>query len=360
MPTHSPVHTLLDDWLESGLIKCVSLLVLHRGEEALTYNEGLCRFTDEQVEISDDTVFTIASPTKTLTASCFMQCVEHGAVSLHEPVAAILPEFGQNGKEGVTFFHLLTHTSGLGEQVEGKDELRIREGLLPEFNERICRARPLFEPGTDYEYSNCGFSILGRAVEEIEGRPFGDVLAERVFHPLGMTNSALGADESWDERIAEIELPPGGEETRAFLNTRYWREMGAPWGAMISNAHDLAMFAEAVRNGGEQDGTRILSPATVAGMVGPRLTDLPAFAGRAPGLRQGLAWILKGPAHQRYGDLTSDATYGHHGATCSLIWVDPVHEITFVFLSNKEGSVPEHYFARVSNCVVATATGASA
>lgn len=356
----SPVHTLLDHWIDSGLIKCASLLVLHRGEKALSYNRGLCRFTNEQTEISDDTVFTIASPTKTLTASCFMQFVEAGVVSLNEPVAAFLPEFARNGKQGVTFLHLLTHTSGLGEQVDGKDELRVQEGPLSEFNARACRARPLFEPGTDYEYSNCGFSILARVVEEIEGRRFGEVLAERIFQPLGMTDSVLGADESWDERIAEIELPPGGGETRAFLNTRYWRGMGAPWGAMVSNARDLAAFAEAVRNGGAANGVRILSPATVATMTRDHLATLPAFAGRPDRVRQGLAWILKGPSNPRYGDLASDATYGHRGATCSLVWVDPMREITFVFLSNREGSVPEHYFARLSNAVVAEVSGSHA
>ena len=357
MADSSAAYALLDSWIDSGLVKCASMLVLHQGKEALHYQNGLCRFSDEQVEVTDDTVFTIASPTKTLTASCVMQYVEQGTFSLHEPVPSLLPQFGQNGKEQVTFFHLLTHTSGLSEQVEGKDELRVTEGPLCEFNERICRQAPLFEPGTSYQYSNCGFSILARVVEEIEGRPFGQVLAERILRRLGMSDTVLGADESWDARIAEIELPPGGEETRAFLNTRYWRGMGAPWGAMISNTRDLARFAEAIRNGGTLDGVRILSPATVAAMTRDRLTGLPAFAAEHDRPRQGLAWILGGPRNHRYGDLTSPATHGHHGATCSLLWIDPANEITFVFLSNKEGSIPPQHFARLSNAVVASLVG---
>jgi len=349
--TGPPAYAVLDQWIETGFVKSASLLVLHRGEEMLTYHRGLCRFTDEQVELSDDTLFTIASPTKALTASCFMQFVEQGVLSLHEPVTAFLPGFGQNGKARVTFFHLLTHTSGLSEQVEDKDELRMSEAPLSEFNDRICRAKPSFEPGTGYQYSNCGFSILARVVEEIEGRKFGDVLKDRILRPLGMGDSVLGADESWDDRVAEIELPPGGEEARAFLNTRYWRGMGAPWGAMISNTRDLARFGEAVRNGGALEGARILSPATVEAMTRDQLAELPAFAGRHDRPRQGLGWILQSGA--QYGDLVSSSTYGHYGATCSLLWVDPVNEITFVFLSNKEGSLPLHYFARLSNAVVA-------
>jgi len=350
-------YELLDSWIDSGFVRCASLLVMHRGEEALRYHKGLCRFSDEQVEVGDDTVFTIASPTKTLTASCVMQYVEQGTFSLHEPVASLLPGFGQNGKEQVTFCHLLTHTSGLSEQVEGKDELRISEGPLCEFNERICRQAPLFEPGAEYQYSNCGFSILARVIEEIEGRPFGQVLDERILRPLNMSDTVLGADQSWDARIAEIELPSGGEETRAFLNTRYWRGMGAPWGAMVSNTRDLARFAETIRNGGALDRTRILSPATVAAMTRDRLTDLPVFAAEHDRPRQGLAWILGGLRNHRYGDLASPATHGHHGATCSLLWIDPANDITFVFLSNKEGSIPPHYFARLSNTVVASLVG---
>ena len=306
--------------------------------------------------VTPETLFTIASPTKTITASCFMRYVEEGVFSLHQPVACFLPEFGQNGKDGVTFFHLLTHTSGLSEQVDGKDELRLREGALSEFNERICQAHLLFEPGTDYQYSNCGFSILARVVEEVERRRFGEVLSERILQPLGMTDSVLGADESWDERVAEIQLPPGGEEARAFLNSRYWRGMGAPWGAMISNTDDLAKFGEAIRNGGMLNGVRILSPATVATMTRDQLAFLPAFTTRSPRPRQGLAWILPTPGSM-YGDLVSDSTYGHNGATCSLLWVDPTHELTFVFLSNREGSLPLQYFARLSNAVVASVIG---
>ena len=346
----SPVRAILDQWLDTGLVKCASLLVLHRGRDVLRYHRGLCRFTNEEIEVTDTTLFTIASPTKTLTASCFMQLVEHGALSLHDPVAASLPKFGQNGKDRVTFFHLLTHTSGLSEQVEGKDELRLREAPLGEFNDRICRAKPSFEPGTDYQYSNCGFSILARVVEEIEGRRFGDLLADRVLQPLGMRDSVLGADETWDERIAEIELPAGGESTRAFLNKRYWRGMGAPWGAMISNTRDLARFGEAVRNGGGLDGARILSPATVESMTRDRLASLPELADRHDRPRQGLGWIPQSGA--LYGDLVSSSTYGHHGATGSLLWIDPVNEVTFVFLGNKEGSVPPHCFARLSNAVI--------
>jgi len=349
---------ILDFWVKSGTIKCASLLVLHHGMVAIRHRVGMARFTGEQREVSAETVFTIASITKTLTATCFMQYVEAGDFSLHEPVARVLPEFGQNGKEAVTFFHLLTHTSGLPEQVEGKDELRAREGQLDEFHARICRAPLLFAPGTGYQYSNCGFGLLARAVEQVEGRRFGAVLAERIFQPLGMKDSVLGAEPRWDERIAEIELPLGQETERAFVNSRYWRGMGAPWGAMVSNTEDLALFAEAIRQGGQGRQARILAPATVATMLQDQLATLPALAERRDRRRQGLAWILQGgPRPSPYGDLTSPRTFGHGGATGTLLWVDPEQEITFVFLGNKEGSLPPEMFARLSNAVVAQVSG---
>lgn len=344
---------MLDEWTSSGVVKCASLLVLHRGREVIRHQAGLCRFIHEQRQVSDETLFTIASITKTLTASCFMQFVEEGVLSLHEPVAKFLPEFGRAGKETITFFHLLTHTSGLPEQVAGKDELRAREGGLDEFNERIYDQAPLSEPGTTFQYSNCAFSILAKVVETLEGAPFGAVLHDRIFEPLGMTDSVLAAGPEWDGRIADIELPAGLEAERCFLNNRYWRGMGAPWGAMVSNTRDLATFAEAVRLGGGC----VLSPATVAAMTTDRLASLPAFAGRGGEVRQGLGWRMQptvpGPP---CGDLVSANVFCHGGATGTLLWVDPEREITFVFLGNKEGSLPGELFARLSNIAVAAAT----
>jgi len=346
---------VVERWVSDGVVKGASLCVTHRGRVVIQHHAGLARFTDVEEPVGDHTLFMIASPTKTITASCVMQYVEEGAFALDEPVAVFLPEFGRNGKEEVTFRHLLTHTSGLPEQVEGKDELRARQGSMEEFLERIYGAPLRFRPGTGWSYSNCGFAVLARVVEGIESAPFGEILRRRVLEPLKMNDSALGFDASWDERVAEIELPRGLERERAFLNTRYWRGLGAPWGAMASTAPDLVRFAEATRLGGALEGVRILAPATVEAMVRDQLHVMPGFPEAAFDPPHGLAWRIRGRGPGRFfGDLTSPATYGHTGATGTFIWVDPLREVSTVLLANKEGGNDWVRFARLSNAVMAS------
>jgi len=227
--------------------------------------------------------------------------------------------------------------------------------LGAKFLERICAASLRFPPGTGWSYSNCGFAVLARVVEGIESVPFGEILRRRVLAPLKMNDSTLGFDASWDERVAEIELPRGLERERAFLNTRYWRGLGAPWGAMVSTAADLVRFAEATRRGGALEGARILAPATVEAMLRNQLHVVPGFPGAAFHPPHGLAWRIRGRGPGRFfGDLTSPGTYGHTGATGTFIWVDPLREVSTVLLANKEGGNDWARFARLSNAVMAS------
>jgi CubicO group peptidase (beta-lactamase class C family) len=327
---------IVDRWVDRGTIKGASLLVLKDGFRVVGHDAGLAKFTGQHEPVDDGTLFTIASITKPVTGACFMSYVEEDRFGLSDRVCEHIPELDRKGKREITFFHLLAHTSGLPEQVEGKDELRGREGGIAEFLERIYEGPLLFEPGEGAQYSNCGFALLARAVELAEEKRFGEVLRKRIFEPLGMTDSALGFDDSWDERIAEIELPRGREEQRAFVNSRYWRGMGAPWGAMISNTSDLGRFCEMFRRGGELNGRRILSESTVTEMT-----------------RKGLAWGVRGTGSGGlFGSLTSPRSYGHSGATGTFMWVDPEKGLVSVFLSNKEGGSDSTRFAELSDAIV--------
>ena len=347
--------SLVDGWIEAGIVKGASLLVIQHGDVVLKHHAGLACFGARAGRVTDETVFLIASITKTITATCFVQYVEEGKFWLDDRVVGFISEFGRQGKEGTTFRHLLTHTSGLAEQVEGKDELRRREAAMEEFLDQIYRSRPCFPPGKGFQYSNCGFAVLARAVELMDGRRFGEILHERVLAPLGMVNSALGFDESWDARLAEIEISAGKEREREFLNSRYWRGLGAPWGALASNVDDLGRFAEAMRRGGELHGVRILSGAAVDAMTRDQLYHMPEFPASAQTGPHGLAWRLRSEVcGEFFGDLTTPGSYGHTGATGTFLWVDPALEISAVFLANKEGGNDERRFARLSNAIVAS------
>lgn len=351
---------IVDEWVEGGTVKAASLQVMLRGETVLKHDAGLAAWSGGERPVAEDTLFMIASITKTLTAACFMQYVEEGVLALGDSPADFIPEFGREGKDKITFLHMLTHTSGLHEQVPGKDELRRREGPMAEFLDLIYASVPLFASGKGRAYSNCAFGMMARVVELIERRPFGAVLRERIFEPLGMRDSALGFDESWDARLAEIELPPGEEADRAFVNSRYWRGLGAAWGAMASNTGDLLRFAEMMRRGGELEGAQVLSGATVATMTRDHLHCLPGFPREACAHPWGLSWNLRGRGPGRFfGDLTSPESFGHTGATGTFLWVDPARDMAVCLLSNKEQGNDAARFARLSNAVVAHCAASS-
>ena len=132
--------------------------------------------------------------------------------------------------------------------------------------------------------------------------------------------------------------------------------MGAPWGALVSTTTDLGRFAEAILNGGELEGTRILSGATAEAMTRDQLPAVPGFP-QGTGRIQGLAWGLRGSSSGGlFGDLTSPSSFGHGGATGTFLWVDPVRRITSVLLCNKEAGGDACRFARLSNAIVASCT----
>lgn len=346
-------RSIIDRWVADGTVKGVSLLVMRHGEPVLKHHAGLAKFSEVEEPVTDDTLFMIASITKTLTAACFMQYVENGLICLSEPVSDYIPEFRQNDKARITFRHLLTHTSGLPEQVEGKDELRAGGGGMEVFMKRIYGVKPLFPPGEGFQYSNCGFALLAKFMEMQEGKRFGEIMDQRIYKPLRMNNSAIGFDESWDHRVAEISLPAGQEYERGFLNTRYWRALGASWGAMISTTGDLARFALCFLRGGELDGVRILSRPTVSLMTRDRLCALHNFPRSAYPDPHGLAWRIRGNgAGGFFGDLTSPSAFGHTGATGTFLWADPESGLIAVLLCNKEQGSEPLRFARLSNVIV--------
>jgi CubicO group peptidase (beta-lactamase class C family) len=112
-------------------------------------------------------------------------------LGLHDRVAEVVPEFGNRGKEAIRVRHLLTHTSGLPDQLPKNHDLRAKHTPLSEFVKRICDLDLLFEPGTRISYQSTGIAILGEIVERLEGRSLCDVLRTLFFDPLGLVDTSL-------------------------------------------------------------------------------------------------------------------------------------------------------------------------
>ena len=243
--------------------------------------------------ITEDTIFRIASITKTFTAIAVMQLWEQRLVDLDAPANDNLRAYqlvpAKAGWRPATVRHLLTHTAGLPEMVRPWDALR------PDWGESVPVGRPLpslaqfyggrlrvdAQPGTRFVYGNHGPATLGQLVEDVSGQPLERYFREHIFEPLGMTDTDLLRSEPVKSRLATgYEFRSGGPKAVAE------REMVTAGAASIySSPRDMARYVAALLGGGANEHGSVLRPATLATMYEPQYQP----DSRLPGL--GLAFF---------------------------------------------------------------------
>ncbi|KOG88563.1 beta-lactamase [Streptomyces varsoviensis] len=243
--------------------------------------------------VGEDTVFRVASISKTFTAIAVMQLWERGQVDLDTPAADYLSAYpllaAEPGLQPPTLRHLLTHTAGIGELRTPYDLLRpnagegVRAGRpvpsLAEYYRRGLRIDA--EPGTQWTYANHGFATLGQIVAEVSGVPFDRYLRERVFTPLGMADTDLIRTARLSGRLAT------GYELRARgLKAVVDRERTTPGASSVySTPRDMTRYLCALLGGGANEHGSVLSPTTLATMYAAHYQPDP----RVPGM--GLAFF---------------------------------------------------------------------
>ncbi|MGI8589024.1 MAG: serine hydrolase domain-containing protein [Chloroflexia bacterium] len=285
-----------------------------------------------------DSIFLVASISKPIVATAVMQLVEEGRLMLNRPVADYLPEFGAVGKEQVTTWHLLTHTSGLEEQrwLLEAERTPVTSRRLYEF---ACQSDLHFEPGSRCEYCSLTFNILAELITRLGGLPYPDYLREHILAPLGMRDTAFQPPDT--ARAMPVQDFGGPERTAAYS------ALAVPGGGLWSTAADLVAFGQTFLRGGRRDGYRLLGPAALGMMTGLHTSGMTEMVeGRAKAFRYGLGW---GKPHPD-ASLASPSAYGHGGATGTLLWVDPTWDLVFVFLTNR-WEVGNDVATRVLNAV---------
>ena len=275
---------------------------------------------------SSDAVFLLASITKPMTAAAVMLLADRGELSLADPVKRFIPEFHVGDRSRITVKHLLTHTSGLPDQLPENLELRRRNAPLQEFVERAVHTDLLFEPGKRYSYQSMGILLAAEVCERITGVPFPEFLDGQLFRPLGMHRTALGlgrfALEETQRSQVDLGPPHGGqgapEAAHWDWNSTYWRELAAPWGGAHGSAPDVSRFLLEFLVPAE---ARVLRPATASLMVTNHTPHL--------GTPRGLGFALGNGA----GAGCSESTFWHSGSTGTLAWADPTTGTRFVMLT---------------------------
>ena len=348
--------------VDAGDIAGVVAAVVRHGR--LAYLEALGELDRERgLAMREDALFRLYSMTRPITSLAVMILWEEDRFELDDPVSRYLPEFADQRvfvdaadpdlsasrprRTEMTVEHLLLHTSGLGSRgsaVYRAEQVRLRSITLPRMVSNAARV-PLFEdPGTRWRYG-ISTTILGRLVEVWSGMPFDEFLRQRVFEPLGMTDTVFRVDDARADRFGPAYRPgPDGElrphaiEVVPFTEEPALIEGGV---GLVSTVRDYVRFAQMFLGGGELDGVRVLQPATVALMTGNRLPDalLPiGFGTPQPGRGWGLGFCVildadASPLPVREG------TFWWDGSSGTRFFVDPVEDMVTVIMA---ASSPAH------------------
>ena len=242
--------------------------------------------------VTEDTVFRVASISKTFTAIAVMQLVEQGLVDLDAPAGNYLRAYPlvprNRGWRPATLRHLLTHTAGIGEETSWRNLVQrdfgesFPPGRVPPLAEFYRGGLPVIaEPGTRFRYTDHGPTTVGQIVEDVSGQPFAAYLRAHVFEPLGMTATDLLRTDRIRPRLATgYRLGSGGPEP---VPDREWVTAGG--GGVYSSFRDMGRYLAALLGGGANQHGRLLRAETLATMFQPQFQPDP----RIPGL--GLAFF---------------------------------------------------------------------
>jgi CubicO group peptidase (beta-lactamase class C family) len=276
--------------------------------------------------MTEDTIFDAASLTKVVACTpAVMLLVERGQLNLDAPVKTFIAEFSGGGKELVTVRELLTHTSGLREDIETKTNWHGRAEAL----KRACAEQLQNQPGTAFKYSDINFLLLGEIVERVSRKPLDVFVRGEIYTPLKMIDTGFLPPEEKLGRIAPTEVVHG-KPLRGVVHDPTARHMGGVAGhaGLFTTASDLARYARMLLNLGELDGVRIFRPETV---------KLMTSVATPPGIsaKRGLGWDIDTPFSGPRGEIFPVGSYGHTGWTGTSLWIDPVSSTFVIFLSNR-------------------------
>jgi CubicO group peptidase (beta-lactamase class C family) len=282
---------------------------------------------DQWIPMRRDTIFDIASMTKLFTSIAAVQLIQAGRIGLDTPVAAYIPQFAANGKGTITIRNLLTHTSGL----PADPDPSLCD--YPTNDERwaaVDAVAPFTPPNTTYLYSDMNMMVLGRVIETVTGQTLDRVVAQRITRPLGLRDTMFNPPASLQPRIAAEEYQPWTGRTIVWgtVHDENAYCLGGVSGhaGIFSTAHDLAVLAQTVLNGGQYTGARILSEQSTRLLF----TD---FNQAYPGDSHGLGFELD---QRFYMDaLSSPVTAGHTGYTGTSIVIDPLSHSFVILLTNR-------------------------
>jgi CubicO group peptidase (beta-lactamase class C family) len=341
------IHTTLQRYIDRQEIAGAVSLVARHGRIAWFDSQGLIDL-DSTKPMPKDAMFRIASMTKPLTSVAVMMLYEQGYFQLNDPVSKWIPEFkhmqvavstGASYKavpaeREITIRHLLTHTSGLsspyvspGFLVPEYNKLvasRTPDETVGDFTKRLAKLPLEFQPGTAWAYGP-STDVLGYLVEVISGMPLDRFFEEKIHKPLGMTDTYFFPPDEKRPRLATVYTPTKPSGIGAMpVNVRGTKFFSGA-GGLVSTAPDYARFCQMLLNGGQLEGTRLLSRKTIELMTSNHIGPLKLWDS-LPGYRFGLGFRVLTDLGES-ANLGSVGSYGWGGAFGTLFWIDPKEDM---------------------------------
>jgi CubicO group peptidase (beta-lactamase class C family) len=351
----------IEQAVEGGLLSGAVTLVWHRGE-VLQVNEIGHRDVDAGLPMQRDTLFRIASMTKPVTVAAAMALADEGKLALSDPITRWIPEMADmrvlvdpvgpldntvTAQRPITVEDLMTHRSGLAYSFSVVGPIsRAYAGVslrqdADDWLAEIARLPLMHQPGERLTYSH-STEVLGIALSRIEGKPLQTVLAERIFEPLGMTDTGFWVTPEKRARAATMyRLDDRSGLQHDVMGPVPVREPRFSQGGagLVSTAPDYLQFIRMLLGGGEVDGVRVLSEDSVALMRTDRLTDeqkrhpflgAPFWVGRGFGLNLS---VVTDPARssQLFGP-GGVGTFSWPGAYGTWWQADPGNELILIYL----------------------------
>src|SRR4030081_1757069 len=366
---------------DAGRFPGTQLLVYRRGKIVHSAVQGFAD-VERKAPMKEDTIFRIYSMTKPITSIAFMMLIEEGRVALDEPVHKYIPEWKDLGvfqagpapafltsppSRPMLIVDLLRHTSGLtyGFQQRSNVDAAYREqkigevlkaGTLQSMVDDLAKIPLEFSPGEAWNYS-VSTDVIGYLVGKISGQPFEQFLKERIFDPLGMSDSDFFVPAGKVHRFAACYSadPKGGMTFHAterkgsltlqddptkssFLSPPSFISGG---GGLCSTAADFLTFCRALLGGGELGGVRLIGPKTLALMTSNHLPggrDLPEMSrslfseATYNGIGFGLGFsVTMDPAKTLIPGSPGEYSWG--GAATTSFWIDPAEELVVIFMT---------------------------
>lgn len=351
--------------VDAGDLAGLVTLVWRKGEIAQLNTLGK-RNIESGAPMEADTIFRIASMTKPITSVAALMLLEEGKLKLDDPITKWAPEFADMqviadpagpleatapAPRDITIEDLLTHRAGLAYGFTSVGPLHeahekalgpVLAAPLPpdEWMTRLGNLPLTYPPGDRMHYSHAT-DVLGFVLGRIAGKPFRELLIERLFEPLGMEDTDFYVPPAKQARAATVYQQD--QETGALKPVPFAKADSPPehcsgGGGLLSTAPDYLKFARMLLNGGELDGRRYLKPETVAMMTANRLTDaqrqhtflgMPFWMGQGFGL--GVSTITDPDKHEWMG-AGSAGSFGWPGAFGTWWQADPAEEMILIFL----------------------------